>query len=243
MVEYIKSSGGYFYKVYKNGEKKRISKEEYHKKIKIVGKGSSFSLPQKKVEYNLKSEQEIIEELKNKKKYDEWVKKGSHYGWLLPEDSTEKHFIWKDVDGKEVKVITVFKEFNREQNIVPVFEFVRGVEDPSYVKQGTFKIVNNNETLQTSGLASCSALVMEIGNKKFMTHLDALTNIEHIIEALKKTIQEQKINISTIKATIYAGLIYSNMTIQKANEICAALNISKENITTEYVCLMDYVNI
>jgi len=34
MVEYLKSKKGYFYKLKKNGEKKRISQEEYNKKTK-----------------------------------------------------------------------------------------------------------------------------------------------------------------------------------------------------------------
>ena len=34
MVEYLQSKKGYFYKLKKNGEKKRISQEEYNKKIK-----------------------------------------------------------------------------------------------------------------------------------------------------------------------------------------------------------------
>ena len=34
MVEYLKTKKGYFYKLKKNGEKKRISQEEYIKKNK-----------------------------------------------------------------------------------------------------------------------------------------------------------------------------------------------------------------
>lgn len=34
MVEYLKTKKGYFYKLKKNGEKKRISQEEYNKKNK-----------------------------------------------------------------------------------------------------------------------------------------------------------------------------------------------------------------
>lgn len=34
MVEYLKTKKGYFYKLLKNGEKKRISREEYNKKIR-----------------------------------------------------------------------------------------------------------------------------------------------------------------------------------------------------------------
>ena len=32
MVEYVKTKKGYFYRLSKNGEKKRISKEEFSKK-------------------------------------------------------------------------------------------------------------------------------------------------------------------------------------------------------------------
>jgi hypothetical protein len=39
MVEYLKTKKGYFYKLLKNGEKKRISREEYIKKIKKIGGG------------------------------------------------------------------------------------------------------------------------------------------------------------------------------------------------------------
>lgn len=40
MVEYVKTQKGYFYKLYKNGEKKRISREEYGKKIKKITGGT-----------------------------------------------------------------------------------------------------------------------------------------------------------------------------------------------------------
>ena len=38
MVEYLKTKMGYFYKLKKNGEKKRISQEEYNKKNKTRNK-------------------------------------------------------------------------------------------------------------------------------------------------------------------------------------------------------------
>ena len=49
MVEYLKTKKGYFYKLKKNGEKKRISQEEYNKKNKtrknkkMIGGGPFFS--------------------------------------------------------------------------------------------------------------------------------------------------------------------------------------------------------
>ena len=42
-MKYIKTEKGYFYKVYKNGKKKRISKKEYNQHIKMKGSGQSCS--------------------------------------------------------------------------------------------------------------------------------------------------------------------------------------------------------
>jgi hypothetical protein len=39
MPEYIKTTGGYFYKTYKNGKSVRVSKDEYDRNNKIVGGG------------------------------------------------------------------------------------------------------------------------------------------------------------------------------------------------------------
>ncbi len=56
-MKYIQSEKNYFYKLYNNGKKKRISFEIYQK----GGIG--------------KSEEQIIKELKDAGKYDDWVKK------------------------------------------------------------------------------------------------------------------------------------------------------------------------
>jgi hypothetical protein len=39
MPEYIKTTGGYFYKTYKNGKSVRVSKDEYERNNKIVRGG------------------------------------------------------------------------------------------------------------------------------------------------------------------------------------------------------------
>ena len=50
MVEYIKSKKGYFYKLLKNGEKKRISQEEYNKKNnKMIGGYYLFKKPNRQI--------------------------------------------------------------------------------------------------------------------------------------------------------------------------------------------------
>ena len=249
MVEYIKSSGGYFYKVYKNGEKKRISKEDYFKHIKKIGKGSSLSVPQKDLEYISKSKEDILKELKKKGKYEEWKQKGSYYGWLLSRNSNESYVTYKNLNGDNVKVTNVLKEFDPKEHNVAVFDFV--LEVPSYVSyatfvpQGTFNIVENNNTpdLYTYGLASCSALVMDIGNKKFMAHLDAETNIIPIKNAIQETITKQKIDIKNIYPTIYEGSLYSENAVEKAKNICKQLNIPIDNIQYDDVSLMTYVSI
>jgi hypothetical protein len=56
-MKLIQSEKNYFYKLYKNGNKKRISFETYQK----GGLG--------------KSEQELKKELEDAGKYDEWVKR------------------------------------------------------------------------------------------------------------------------------------------------------------------------
>ena len=64
MPQYIKTTGGYFYKTYKNGKSVRVSKDEYDRNNKIVGGGFGtwLGLGKKKQSY-----QEKIEENRRKK--------------------------------------------------------------------------------------------------------------------------------------------------------------------------------
>lgn len=59
MPEYIKTPKNYYYKIYKNGKKKRISKDEYNKKYNKNGGGT---------ETELENEKEFFDKLKNKLK-------------------------------------------------------------------------------------------------------------------------------------------------------------------------------
>ena len=67
MVQYTKSSGGYYYKILSNGDKKRISKEEYIEKNKILNGGDIASYFKKLINIPEKQKTTIedMQELKN----------------------------------------------------------------------------------------------------------------------------------------------------------------------------------
>ena len=69
----------------------------------------------------------------------------------------------------------------------------------NYVEQGTYKIIPKSiGPLETSGLATCSAISFTINNSSiFMAHIDALTNIEMI--AAKLNSSHQPIEFSNVK--------------------------------------------
>jgi len=61
----------------------------------------------------------------------------------------------------------------------------------NYVEQGTYKIIpKSSGPLETSGLATCSAISFTINDSSvFMSHIDALTNIEMIASKLNSSYQ------------------------------------------------------
>jgi hypothetical protein len=221
MVEYLKTKKGYFYKLLKNGEKKRISKEEYNKKNKKMIGGK-------------KSMEEIIDELKAKGKYDEWVEEGSYFGLTCSFCPAElfkiRPFKFYDVDGNIVNVSMVSQKYDNSSDIdnIAVFKQI-STKDPNSVNQNTFRIVEKNQTLYTSGLATCTALTMVIGTKNFLTHLSASTKIEKIIGHIKETIIKENIDPESLKPYIYAGSYNSKHSLDNAENICASLGIPKKN--------------
>lgn len=233
MVEYLKTKKGYFYKLKKNGEKKRISQEEYNKKNKtrkMIGGG--------------RTEQEIIDELRTKGKYDEWIRLGSKFG-LTSNTLKAKFFLVRpykiyDVNGKIVNVSMVQSTYRPDVDNIAVFNQLV-VEDPTHVKQSTYRIEKGN--LSTRGLATCTGLAMIIGTKKFMTHLDATTPINPIINAINNEIVNEDIVRESLKPFIYAGSLDSSLTLQKAKDICSSVGIPEENYKILNVCMFDIVRI
>lgn len=238
MVEYLKTKKGYFYKLKKNGEKKRISQEEYNKKNK--------TRKNKKMIGGGRTEQEIIDELKTKGKYDEWVSLGRKFG-LTSNTIRTKSFLntpykYYNVDGNLVCVSMVAYKYRDDLDNIAVFKQYY-VKDPTHVDQSTYRIVNISEELSTAGLATCTGLAMIIGTKKFMTHLDATTPIDPIISAIDKIITTEGILASSLNPIIYPGDIDSSLTLEKAKEICSRVGIPETNYNIQNVCMMDTVRI
>ena len=112
--------------------------------------------------------------------------------------------------------------------------FKKGI-DPTHVDQSKYRIVNISEKLSTAGLATCTGLAMIIGTKKFMTHLDATTDIDPIISAIDKIIATEGIVAGSLNPIIYAGDLDSSLTLKKAKEICSRVGIPETNYNIENV--------
>ena len=243
MVEYLKTKKGYFYKLKKNGEKKRIQQEEYNKKNKTI---KNKTIKNKKLIGGGKTEQEIINELKTKGKYNEWVSLGSKFG--LTSDTLKakfflvRPFMYYDVDGNIVNVSMVSNKYRHDVDNIAVFK-QHVVEDPTHVDQSKYRIGNISEELSTSGLATCTGLAMIIGTKKFMTHLDATTPIDPIILAINQIITTERIVSGSLRPIIYAGDLDSSVTLEKAKDICLSLGIPEKNYKILNVSMLDRVSI
>jgi len=238
MVEYLKTKKGYFYKLKKNSKKKRILREKFNKKNK--------TRKNKKMIGGGRTEQEIINELKTKGKYDEWISLGSNFG-LTSNTSKSKFFLvrpymYYDVDGKIVNVSMITSTYRPDVDNIAVFK-QHYVKDPTHVDQSTYRIVKVSESLSTSGLATCTGLAMIIGTKKFMTHLDATTPIDPIVSAIDQIIATEGIAAGSLKPIIYAGDLDSSLTLEKAKEICSRVGIPETNYNIKNVCMMDRVEI
>lgn len=105
-MKLIQSEKNYFYKLYKNGKKKRISFEIYQK----GGVG--------------KSEEELIKELKDAGKYDEWLKKGHLYG-IIRGNKNNRFYEYTLIDGSTRKFSTITKSYSDGQINTPVFDFIK----------------------------------------------------------------------------------------------------------------------
>ena len=198
----------------------------------------------KEAEAESRVEQErtrLIRELVDADQYDRWVAMGSYFGQSGGLISSELIPIpYKDMHGDIVYVQLVDDEFHRWANNIPVFEYVH-VEDPSTVCQGRFRIVDENEPLSTSGLTSCTGVAMKIGSKKFMTHLDASTTIEEMVTALRQVMAKEKKKPTDVN--IYNGTVRSEMTLERARQLCDAVGIPPESQHTQSVQFFEKVRI
>ena len=172
------------------------------------------------------------------------VSLGSRFG-LTSNTLNAKFFLvrpfkYYDVNKNIVNISMVQSIYRPDVDNIAVFEqFI--VNDPTKVEQSKFRIVNINDELSTSGLATCTGLAMIIGTKKFMAHLDALTHIEPIIHAIKIEINKENIDAELLNPTIYPGDLNSNFTLQKAKEICLSVGIPEINYQILEISMFDKV--
>lgn len=203
--------------VYRNFMKKRLS---YAMNI-------SNPNPSTKNKNSYKSENKLIKELKDAGKYDEWVKKGHLYGIILP--NLPVNYLYTLMDGSTRKFSTITKSYWDGQINTPVFDMVGS--NSNYVGQMSFKIVPNSKKLHTFGMSTCSGLTMKLGNSKFLSHIDAITDTSEMLSAIHYCLRNQgltKLDISNVK--IYRGHQNSNRSNQIINELLERLSIPKNKI-------------
>jgi len=210
-MKLIQSEKNYFYKLYKNGKKKRISFEIYQK----GGVG--------------KSEQELRKELDDSGKYNEWVKKGHMYGITMRGNSNRRFYEYTVIDGSTRKFSTITESYWDGQINTPVFDMVGS--NSNYVRQDSFKIVPNSRRLNTFGMSTCSGLTMKLGNKKFLSHIDAITNTSEMLSAIHDCLRNQKLTISDISnVKIYRGPQNSNRSYEIIEQLLERLSIPQNKI-------------
>ena len=197
----------------------------------------------------------ILQELKRKGKYDEWVSHGSYFG-QTGSIFTTREYKYYDMDGDIINVSSVSKTYRDDVVNTPVFKQYY-VEDVTHVRQATYRIVSNSEELSTSGLATCCGLAILLGDKKFLAHLDTSMKNKippHISESYYDTLDiiltrydramvkvlQHEIK-GEVKATIYAGNMYSDLSVKKAKKICSMVGIT--DITIVNVDMFDRVSI
>jgi len=210
-MKLIQSEKNYFYKLYKNGKKKRISFEIYQK----GGVG--------------KSEEDLIKELKDAGKYDEWFRKGHFYGITMRGNRNRRFYEYTVMDGSRRKFSTITESYWDGQINTPVFDIVGS--NSNYVRQRSFKIVPNSKKLHTFGMSTCSGLTMKLGNQKFLSHIDAITDTSEMLSAIQECLRKRGLTTSDISnVKIYRGFEKHNHSYQIINELLERLSIPKNKI-------------
>jgi hypothetical protein len=103
--------------------------------------------------------------------------------------------------------------------------------ESNHVEQGTYKIIPKSVgPLETSGLATCSAISFTINDSSiFMAHIDALTNVEII--ATKLSSSYQPIQFTNVKIWYGDGFgsVTSHHTQKKITQFAALIGLKIES--------------
>lgn len=190
-------------------------------------------------------EHDIIESLKNAFLYDEWVKHGSKFGMIwCPPNKYSTFVTYKNAYGENVDVNFVGKYDKRNDvTCIPVLYYVKKSEKNTFVKQNEFLIVDNDKVIMTAGLLTCSALIMYFGNKKFLAHFDASSNINISYNAIINSLEDQNLTTASIKnVKIYHGLMMHEYSLNKAIMLCTKLDINCDYIQISDATLFDEIH-
>jgi hypothetical protein len=133
-----------------------------------------------------------------------------------------------DIDGNPIPGQMRSKAYRSdlEENI-PIFGQII-IKDPDFVEQGKFRTANVSGRLTTAGLATCSGLSMTIGTQKFLTHLDAPTNIKPMITHLLNLIKTEGVMPTDIH--IFPGNLDSSVTVQLAKDIITGIGADLKSV-------------
>ena len=202
----------------------------------------------------------VRDDLKKYNKYEEWIEHGSYFG-IVRDPPDQNVAIYKNMHGEDVGVNEATTDPGKISGKItrcfPIFKFVRrgtlknlpeeltvGMTMKYVVEQGKHLIMNKTEMLTTSGLATCVALAIRIGNKKVMSHVDATTNIHRIIRDIQQTMTDEKIDSSGIdRVRVWEGTMYGNWhAIKKVDQIIEGVGIDAKKIHRQSVCFMTSVS-
>ena len=136
---------------------------------------------------------------------------------------------WTLIDGSTRKFSTITESYWDGQINTPVFDMVGS--NSNYVGQSSFLIVPNSKKLHTFGMSTCSGLTMKLGNQKFLSHIDAITNTSEMLSAIQECLRKQELTTSDISnVKIYRGFEKHNRSYQIINELLEHLSIPKNKI-------------
>jgi hypothetical protein len=110
------------------------------------------------------------------------------------------------------------------------------------VKQGKFIITEKENILTTNGLATCTGLGMTFGKYKFLLHIDAETNIEPIIQEIKRYLEQEHLTTDNITSVIiWKGSGFGNANSDYTNVIAKLilLTLNIHNIQMNSVDIID----
>ena len=80
-------------------------------------------------------------------------------------------------------------------------------------------------------MSTCSGLTMKLGNQKFLSHIDAITDTSTMISAINDCLIKQKLTTSDISnIKIYRGFEKHNRSYEIIHELLKRLSIPQNKI-------------